>query len=164
MEELEKKYSYTYRNTAPELWQLSMYYTYGSMVGLCNIIFTAASFAMVVSRWHEATGFMKFLIAFGCCLFTIIQPSLVYVKAKRQAAAVTEDTHISFDEGGLHVKVGEERWDAGWDAVKRISKKPTMIILFSDSNHGFVLTNRILGEDRESFYQFALSGMNRLRA
>lgn len=161
MEEQEIKYSYTYRNTTSELWQLSLYYTYGSMVGLCNIIFTVAAFAMVVSRWEEATVFMKFLIVFGCCLFTIIQPSLVWIKAKRQAAAITDDTWISFDEVGIHVKVGKERWDAGWDGVKRIAKKPTMIILFSDTTHGFVLTNRILGEDKEGFYQYVLSRMNR---
>ncbi len=36
------KYEYTYRNTCMDIWQLSMYYIYGSMVGMCNLIFTAA--------------------------------------------------------------------------------------------------------------------------
>lgn len=161
MEESEKRvYSYEYRNTAAELWQLSMYYTYGSMVGVCNLAFTAGAFAMAVSRWEGASIFMRCLIVFGCCLFTIIQPFLVYLKARRQAQAITEDTRISFDEAGLHVRVGKERWDGGWDGVKRLSKKPTMIILFSDTTHGFVLTNRILGDDRKGFYQYVLSRMS----
>lgn len=48
------RYTYTYRTTARDLWQLSMYYIYGSMAGLCNIIFTVAAFALVFSRWDQA--------------------------------------------------------------------------------------------------------------
>ena len=46
------KYKYTYRNTAGELWQLSMYYTYGSVVGMCNLIFTAAVIALTINKWN----------------------------------------------------------------------------------------------------------------
>ena len=39
-------YQYTYRLSNGEYWRLSMYYTYGSMVGVCNLIFTAALFIL----------------------------------------------------------------------------------------------------------------------
>lgn len=72
------KYQYTYRNTAAELWQLSMYYTYGSLVGLCNIIFTVAVIVMGVSRWPELSGLMRALVLLCGLLFTVIQPIAVY--------------------------------------------------------------------------------------
>lgn len=151
------KFKYTYRNTGFELWQLSMYYMYGSMVGVCNIIFTAAALALTVSRWGSAGAGMRAFMILGCCLFTIIQPYIVYIKAKRQARGINEDTGLEFDGQGIHISLGGRRSDVKWDTIKKVSRKPSMIIVFSDTTHGFVLTNRILGKERDAFYQFVSS-------
>lgn len=148
------RFEYTYRNTGVDLWQLSMYYTYGSMVGVCNVIFTAAVWILTGIRWGEAGAWMRAALVFGCLLFPVIQPFMVYQKARRQASGITKDTKIVFDERGIHVAVGEERSDLEWKSIKRVSKKPTLIIIFSDTTHGFILPNWILGTEREKFYEF----------
>ena len=102
------RYKYTYRTTARDLWQLSMYYIYGSLAGLCNIIFTVAAFALGFSRWDQAQGIVRCLIVLGCCLFTVIQPLMIYAKAKKQAAGITQDTQVSIDDNGLYIRVGVE--------------------------------------------------------
>ena len=99
------RYKYTYRTTARDLWQLSMYYIYGSLAGLCNIIFTVAAFALGFSRWDQAQGIVRCLIVLGCCLFTVIQPLMIYAKAKKQAAGITQDTQVSIDDNGLYIRV-----------------------------------------------------------
>ena len=151
------RYKYTYRTTARELWQLSMYYTYGSMVGVCNIIFTVAAFALGFSRWAQAQGIVRCLIVLGCCLFTVIQPLMIYAKAKKQAAGITQDTQVSIDDSGLYIRVGDDTSQLPWKSVKRISRKPAMIIIFSDTTHGFIFTNRVLGDEKEEFYRYASS-------
>lgn len=151
------KYQYTYRTTAWDLWQLSMYYIYGSMAGVCNLIFTMAVFALTAARWEVSGNGLRLLLIFGCLLFPVIQPLLVYGKARKQAGHMSQDTSIEFDSRGIHVRVGEESSDTGWEKVKRISKKPTMIIVFSDTVHGFILTNRVLGKQREEFYKYVSS-------
>ena len=151
------RYTYTYRTTARDLWQLSMYYIYGSLAGLCNIIFTVAAFALGFSRWDQAQGLMRCLIVLGCCLFTVIQPLMIYVKAKKQTAGITQDTQDTIDDNGLHIRVGNDTSDLPWNSVKRISRKPAMIIVFSDTTHGFVFTNRVLGNEKEEFYRYAAS-------
>ncbi|MEG7530990.1 MAG: YcxB family protein [Hungatella sp.] len=148
------KYQYTYRTTAWELWQLSMYYTYGSMVGMCNIIFTAAVFALLVAKWDSSSDFFKLLLILGCCLFPLIQPLMIYRKAQKQAAEIQQDTQIGFDESGVHIRLGEKNSDIPWSSIRRISKKPTMMVVFSDSVHGFVLTNRVLGKERKALYDY----------
>ena len=105
------RYKYTYRTTARDLWQLSMYYIYGSLAGLCNIIFTVAAFALGFSRW----------------------------------------------DNGLYIRVGDDTSQLPWKSVKRISRKPAMIIIFSDTTHGFIFTNRVLGNEKEEFYRYASS-------
>lgn len=151
------KYKYTYRNTAGELWQLSMYYTYGSVVGMCNLIFTAAVIALTINKWNTVSGVWRFLLLLVCCLFTVIQPLAVWRKAEKQAAGISRDTELEFGDAGIRIRVGDENSMIPWTAVKKISKKPTMIILFSDTTHGYVLTNRVLGKDREAFYNYVTS-------
>ena len=104
--------------------QLSMYYIYGSLAGLCNIIFTVAAFALGFSRWDQAQGIVRCLIVLGCCLFTVIQPLMIYAKAKKQAAGITQDTQVSIDDNGLYIRVGDDTSQLPWKSVKRISRKP----------------------------------------
>lgn len=35
-----------------------------------------------------------------------------------------------------------------------------MIILFSDTTHGYVLTNRVLGKERDAFYEYVTAKSN----
>ncbi|MGL5438099.1 MAG: YcxB family protein [Lachnospiraceae bacterium] len=151
------EYKYSYRTTASDLWQLTMYYTYGSIVGICNVIFTAAVLALSISKWKEAGDFLKGMMILGCCLFTVIQPLTFLNKAKKQASLITQDTTMQFDDTGIHIIVGDQESSIKWKSVKRISKKPTMVIIFADTTHGFVLTNRVLGKEKETFYQYLLS-------
>ena len=151
------RYKYTYRTTTRDLWQLSMYYIYGSLAGLCNIIFTVAAFALGFSRWDQAQWIVRCLIVLGCCLFTVIQPLMIYAKAKKQAAGITQDTQVSIDDNGLYIRVGDDTSQLPWKSVKRISRKPAMIIIFSDTTHGFIFTNRVLGNEKEEFYRYASS-------
>ena len=147
------RYKYTYRTTARDLWQLSMYYIYGSLAGL----FTVAAFALGFSRWDQAQGIVRCLIVLGCCLFTVIQPLMIYAKAKKQAAGIAQDTQVSIDDNGLYIRVGDDTSQLPWKSVKRISRKPAMIIIFSDTTHGFIFTNRVLGNEKEEFYRYASS-------
>jgi len=98
------KYKFTYQTTAFDLWQLSMYSTYGSMVGGCNIIFTVAMLLVTTKFWGDVNIFMKILLLIVICLFTVIQPAVVYMRAKKQVRAVPHDMEIGFDDNGIHVK------------------------------------------------------------
>ena len=39
-----------------------------------------------------------------------------------------------------------------------------MLILFSDTSHGYVLSNRVLGGERDEFYAYAASRAGRGRS
>lgn len=151
------RYQYTYRTSAWDLWQLSMYYTYGSLVGVCNLIFTVAVILLAFKQWETAGTIYKIILVLGCGLFTVIQPLIVYFRAKRQAETIKEDTELGFDDDGVYIKSGSQDSELTWDKIKKVSKKPTMIIIFSNTTHGFVLTNQVLGGEKSEFYKFITS-------
>lgn len=151
------KYKFNYQTTAFDIWQLSMYGIYGSMVGVCNIIFTVAMLLLAVRFWGDVNSFMKILLILGICLFTIIQPAVVYKRGKRQVATVPDDMEIGFDDQGIHVKTEKQSSDLKWNTIKGVSKKPSMILIFSTDKHGFLLTNKMLGKEKEAFYDYVVS-------
>ncbi len=151
------KYKFNYKTTAFDLWQLSMYSTYASIVGGCNIIFTVAMLLVSIKFWGEVNSYIKILFIIIISLFTVIQPAAIYIRAKRQVGAVSHDIEIGFDDNGIHVKTQNKSSDLKWNTIKGISKKTSMIVIFSTTKHGFVLTNKVLGKQKKAFYEYVVS-------
>jgi hypothetical protein len=154
------KYKFQYKNTPLQFWQLSMYYMYGSIIGVCNIIFTVAMILLSFKMWSNASNFVKTLLLLACCLFSVIQPIGIYLRAKMQAEG-SKEIEIGFDESGIHVKTDIEASDLDWRSIKKVSRKPNMIVIFSTTTHGFILTNKVLGKQHEEFYRYIVSKINK---
>lgn len=127
------------------------------MIGVCNIIFTVSIFLLMVRLWKDVNGVVKILMILASCLFIVIQPAMIYRRAKRQEAMIPKNMEIAFDHEGIHVKAGNKSSDLKWKNIKGISKKPTMIVIFSTMHHGFVLSNKVLGKEKDPFYDYLLS-------
>ncbi|MGH4052011.1 MAG: YcxB family protein [Clostridium sp.] len=153
----DMKYKFNYQTTAFDLWQLSMYSIYGSIVGVCNIIFTVAMFLLTARFWGDVNSFIKIILIIAICLFTVIQPAVIYRRAKRQVGTVARDMEMNFDDNGIHVKTENQSSNLKWNTIKGLSKKPSMIVIFSTTKHGFVLTNKVLGKQKKAFYDYAVS-------
>jgi len=151
------KYKFTYQTTAFDLWKLSMYSTYGSMVGGCNIIFTVAMLLVSIKVWGDVNSFMKIIFIIVICLFTVIQPAVVYRRAKMQVRTLPHDMEIGFDDSGIHVRTENQSSDLKWNTIKGVSKKPNMIVIFSTTKHGFFITNKVLGKQKKAFYDYVVS-------
>ena len=159
------KYQYTYRTTASELWQLSMYYIYGSMVGLCNIPIYRSG-----HRPHGipmADGSHMAAVAFCGCPYVFLPccslwPSAAGPDGRPPASRQTPPWERTKPASTSRWR--DQRADLKWSSIKRVSKKPTMLILFSDTSHGYVLSNRVLGGERDEFYAYAASRAGRGRS
>lgn len=150
------KYKFTYQTTALDIWKLSMYNIYGSMVGVCNVIFIVAMLLLTVKFWLDVKIIIKVFLIIANCLFTIIQPIVVYIRAKRQVAGDTHDINLGFDDSGMHIKIKNKSSHLKWSMIKGVVKKPGMIIIFSTTKHGFVLTDKVIGEKKDSFYDYVI--------
>ncbi|PXV91638.1 YcxB-like protein [Lachnotalea glycerini] len=153
------KYKYKYKNSTADFWQLSMYFIYGSMIGICNTIFTAAMILLAIRIWSDVSSFVRMLLALSIFLFPIFQPLGIYIRARKQAAA-SREIEISFDDGGIRVKSDQTISDLDWKSIKKVSKKPNMLVIFSTTTRGFILTNKVLGRQNNEFYHYLVSKMN----
>jgi hypothetical protein len=134
-----------------------MYGTYGSMVGFVNIIFTIAMVLLTFKYWAQVNLGIKILLIIGIGIFTVIQPSLVYLKANKQVRKVPGEIELSFNEKGVHIKTEQEFSHIEWKSIKGMSQKPGMLVLIASSRHGFILTDDVLGAQKDEFYHYVTS-------
>ena len=147
-------YQFKSEVTAGDFWKLTMNRTYRSMAGVCNLIFTMAMILFTVRFFRTSNDPLQVLMLFGCLLFPVIQPIAIYLKAKGQVRAMPKGVELAFDEKGLHVTMDTQHENIGWNKL-RVAKQPGMMIVFSDARHGYMLTNRVLGTQKDAFYAFA---------
>jgi len=124
------------------------------MAGVCNVVFTVALLLLTAKFLPTVNVSIAGLMLLGCVWFPVIHPGLIYMQAKKQAAALKEDMTLSFDDSGICAKTSEEVSHVSWKQVRNILKRPYIIIICSGSRHGFLLPDRMLGDQKEDFLEY----------
>jgi len=155
------EYRYTSDVKPKDLWVIAMTKTYRSFIGVINIIFTVAVFALSLKFWNTAGDINKMAMLFGCMLFPVIQPLAIYGRSVKQLENLPKQVDLVFDEQGLHVDSMGKHQDIKWNKIVNAIKQKNMIIVMSDSNHGYMITNRELKDEKEEFYEFLLNKLRR---
>ena len=139
---------------AADLWKMAMARTYKSPLGLVNIIFTVAMVLLTVRFWISASDLFRVLMALGCILFPIVQPLAIYGNSVKQLEDLPRDMELLFNDDGARIFVGEKSELLSWKRIKNAIRRNNMIVIMSDDSHGYMLTNRVLGDQKEEFYQY----------
>ena len=144
-------YKFEYKPTVSNYVQLALYNIYGSVAGMCNMIFTIAMLLLTIKYFPTTSLWMKSILLFGTLVFPVFQPIGIYYKAKSQVALLPEQMELEIDDTGIHITVEDDFSYLPWSKIKKIAKKPTMIVLFSDTLHGYIVTNKMLKQCRSPF-------------
>ena len=148
------EYKYKSDVKASDLWLIAMRRTYKQPTGVVNIIFTVAMILLTIRFWGTAPDIIKSLMVLGCILFPIIQPLAVYGRSAKQLEDMPRDMELKFTDSGIRVTTGEKSENLPWRRIRNAIKQKNMIVIMSDDRHGYMLTNRVLGSEKEEFYNF----------
>ena len=155
------KYEFQYETKAVDLFKLSMYSIYSSMAGVVNIIFTAAMVILIIRFFSGAALPIKIVLIAALSIFIVIQPLVVYYRAKRQLKGFPKDMAIGFDDKGLHVKSSNQVSDIKWRDIKGLVKKPGMLVLLAAGRQGFILTDKTLGNEKAALLLYIESKLSK---
>ena len=148
------EYRYEYEVEPGDLWQLQMYYTYSSYLAIINIICILSSIALIYALWATAPWWLRIMLLVFLSLFTVIQPLGVYLRSKKSLKDNHDHLALCFNEQGIEVSVGEQKEFKNWAQIQGIVMKPTLVVIYTDKNHGYILTNRILKDTKKAFRAF----------
>ncbi len=163
--ENEKKLSVTLEVTARDLWRFSMHHSNSGMLGIFNLIFTAAALFLLVVRWGGLPVSQRLLLVFCASIFTVWQPLMLYRRACRQAKAphMNQPMDLTFSEEGLLVEQNGQSASFEWGQMARVDKLPSMVIIYMDRVHAYLLPNETLGQQQEAFLEMVRTHVPKTR-
>ncbi len=148
------EYKYMCDVKASDIWKMAMKRTYKSAIGIVNIVFTAAMILLVIRFFSTAPDILRVLMIFGCLLFPVIQPLATYGMCVKQLENMPRDMSLTFNDEGMRVETGGQNEFIRWKRIANAIKRSNMIVVMSDDSHGYMLTNRVLGNEKDEFYDF----------
>lgn len=148
------EFRYRYQTRVSDLWQLSMYYAWSSYLAVINLVCIGAAIALIVSCWQEAGFLFRCAMIVFLCMFPAIQPTVVWFKARRQLSRNVGEIELYFNRSGLTITAEGKQIFRNWGQIKRVVVKPTLAVVYVDDVHGYILSNRVLGDTREKFLSF----------
>lgn len=144
---MELKYKYNIKTS--DLWQASMYYAYSSYLAVINVMCIVSAIALLIKLWATSPMWLRGFLILFLMLFTVIQPLVVWARAKSQLAGKTTEVELIFTEGGIYVEADGKSQNQPWKNVLGIAKKPTIVIVYMRDGNGYILSNKVLGTTRK---------------
>lgn len=138
--------------TAKDLWKFSMYHSNKGGLGIFNVIFSLAAIFLLITSWGSNTALYRGLLIICALMFTVWQPSLLYLKAAKQAKSpvIKNPMGLSFSREGIVVTQKEERLELLWENIGRVEAVKGMLIVYMDRVHAYLLPDSVTGEKKEA--------------
>lgn len=140
-----------------DFWRFSLHHSMSGMTGIFNILFTAVAVFLLITRWSVLSSGQRLLLVICALIFTVLQPLLLLRKAHAQAKQPVMKTPmlLTFSEEGLCVEQNDQQVQFTWDQMARMERVSSMIILYMDRVHAYLLPKRIMGEREETLCRMA---------
>lgn len=138
---------------ASDLWKMSMTRTYRSFLGVINIVFTVSMIAMTVKLWPGSGEFSRALEILCCLIFPVFQPLAILGRSYKQVEQQPKGVELLFRNTGILVTCGDKEEKIPWSHVTRVIRQPSMIVIKTDDAYGYMIMDRVMGEQKDAFYR-----------
>lgn len=139
---------------AADCWKLSMYRICHSMVGVCSLVFAVSVIAMTAHFWNDSSVLLRILMTAACLLVPVVQPLGAYIRSLKQISQLPKDMELWFSDKGIYIQADGKTGNIGWNKIARVIKQPNMVIIMVKDGRGYMLTDRVLGKDKDAFYEY----------
>lgn len=142
--------------TVKELYDFLISHTYSSFGGWAGVFLSVCAlvgfvFSINIEDMNIA---YKFVLLITGLLFTVIQPVMLYSKAKNQVKqneAINKPLEYTFSYDGVKVACGEEFVTYDWNQIMKISSTKKNVLVYTSRIRAFVLPKRELAPYMDDF-------------
>ena len=140
--EKDRCFRFHIRITAKDLWGFSMYHSNKGYLGIFNVFFTLAALWLLVTKWGQFNIPYRLLLVVCALMFTVWQPFLLYLKARKQAKGTMVKEGFVIEQGG-------QKQEVSWEQIGRVEYVKGMLIIYMSRIHAYLLPDRAVGEEKE---------------
>lgn len=137
MEEIE----FDVELTVKDLYGFSMRHTYTGISGIFGLIISLGSLVICGIQFKQLDTTARIALLIIGCLFTVVQPIMLYTKAKTQVKQnenINSALHYKLAEEGIEVSQGEQTVFVKWFDVRRKVETGKAIYLYMSPVRAFI--------------------------
>ena len=137
---------------AKDIFKFSLAYTYSGVQAILTIFMLGVGAYMIVQGIGQPEGQTNII-----ALFVVINPLMIYVKAKKQAIenpVYKNPTYYTLRDDGIFVELGEESATIEWARVYKVTHFMGLTLLYTGKQQAFVFPDYELGDDREKMLDY----------
>lgn len=134
----------TVRLTANELFGFLIQHTYSTTTAFIGIILSIGGFIgffYMLGMPNANPFYLGALFGTGL-LFTVVQPTMIYFKSKKQVkknAEIKDDLEYTINKSGVSVVQGERNGFSTWDEIVKVTSTKKLIMLYTSRVHAYVI-------------------------
>ena len=125
-----------------ELFSFLLRHTYTNASGLFGLCLSLLSLVLLGMGYAKGDDFRTVVLLVLGLLFTVINPLMLYAKAKNQALTnpiYKNELLYTLDEAGVTLEVGESKETVAWKQIKKWKKTRITHILYTTKIHAILL-------------------------
>ena len=144
--------------TAKDIFKFSLIYTYFGTSGILAafmIIIGALMCARAIVQGQGPTYII--LGAAIVILFVVVNPVMLYMKAKKQVMmnpVYQQPSYYTMKEEGIFVEIGEETGTIEWERILKIRHTMGLYILYTGRQQAFVFPEEAMGSQKEAISSY----------
>lgn len=150
--------SFSVQMTVKDLYRFNMYHVYHSASGLVGLLLSLLALGNLIISFDSLTDQGKTIMTIVALWFTVLEPIMVYRRAKKQVKKIKsyhKPLHYTIGEQGITVSQDEESQTMEWNRLRRIVKTRQQILIYSSRVHAFIFP-RTAWQDQEQKMQSLL--------
>ena len=150
--------SFSVQMTVKDVYRFNMYHVYHSASGLIGLLLSLLALGNLIISFDSLTDQGKTIMTIVALWFTVLEPSMVYSRAKKQVKKITsyhKPLHYTIGEQGITVSQDEESQTMEWNRLRRIVKNRQQILIYSSRVHAFIFP-KTAWQDQEQEMQSLL--------
>lgn len=144
--------------TAGDLYGFSMRHTYGNVSGIFGVLISLSCWIILAVRFGVMDTTARIALFIIGCLFTIVQPVMLYSKSKAQARQnkdINAKLHYILSPDGITVSQGEQEASVKWYDVRKIICTAKAVYLYMSPVRAFIFPQSQCGAQFEEVKSFA---------
>ncbi len=150
--------SFSVQMTVKDVYRFNMYHVYHSVSGLVGLLLSLLALGNLIISFDSLTDQGKTIMTIVALWFTVLEPIMVYRRAKKQVKQIKsyhKPLHYTIGEQGITVSQDEESQTMEWNRLRRIVKTRQQILIYSSRVHAFIFP-RTAWQDQEQKMQSLL--------
>lgn len=127
--------------TASDLYRFSMRHTYLSTSGAFGVVISLGSWVICWLQFDKLDNMARLALAIIGCLFTIVQPIMLYFKAKAQMIKnknIKDSLHYILGQEEITVAQGDQEGSVRWQEVRRKVQTKKAVYLYMSPVRAFI--------------------------